>query len=61
MIMSSKENQNMVLIDYGYASKYVTNTGEHFNEVEISSFKGNMLFSGLDGLKFIRPSRRSDI
>jgi len=51
----------MVLIDYGYASKYLNKDGVHYNKKSMDNFKGNMLFSGLDGLNFIHPSRRSDI
>ena len=39
---------NVVLIDFGTASRYQENYGVHLKQHKVESFKGNILFAGVD-------------
>ena len=47
-LRKGEEANNVVLIDYGYASKYVDKSGTHLKQQEVDSFKGNILFACVD-------------
>lgn len=47
-MISSKEELDVVLIDFGYASKYIDKQNRHLEQKSIEEFSGNLLFSSLD-------------
>ena len=52
---------NLVLIDYGLATAYLTDAGEHLPMDEMETFSGNLIFASEHTLCFNRPSRRDDL
>lgn len=64
MLMEGSKDKganNVVLIDYGYATRYQDKSGNHYPQSEIESFRGNILFASVDHLEFQSASRRSDL
>lgn len=51
------------LIDFGFVDKFVDgSTNEHIKEGEtVDKFQGNLLFSSIDQMNFMRTSARDDI
>ena len=46
MIMGEKEEaSNIILIDYGYASKFTDSKGKHKPNEKVRNFKGNFIFA----------------
>ena len=52
---------NLVLIDYGLAIEYRSDSGKHLPMEEMPEFKGNLIFASEHALCFKRPSRRDDL
>ena len=55
------EKVQVKLIDYGLASRYLDKYGNHLEQKEEPTFKGNLLFSSTNALEFKTPSRRDDL
>ena len=56
------ETNNLNIVDYGFASPYVDEkTKRHIAKGEVAEFRGNIVFSSLNQLKFQETSRRDDI
>lgn len=52
----------IVLIDFGFASQYISpDTGEHEDCFDVQFFQGNMLFGSANQLKFKNTSRKDDL
>ena len=52
----------IVLIDYGFCSKYITPQGCHIDDLELLEiFRGNIMFSSLDQMEFKPTSRKDDM
>jgi hypothetical protein len=49
---SSKNDNNVVLIDYGYAERFEDKSGKHIKQHEIEDFRGNVLFASVSQLEF---------
>lgn len=50
------------LIDFGFASKYITPQGCHIDDLELlDKFRGNIMFSSLDQMEFKPTSRKDDM
>ena len=45
-------SNNVVLIDFGYASKYRDKNGVHIKQHDLGKFKGNILFASISQLEF---------
>ena len=59
---STKEkNRSLVIIDYGYASRFQEKNGTHIKQHEIDQFKGNLMFAPIDQIEFRSASRKSDL
>lgn len=56
-----EQANNIVLIDYGYASKYNDPDGNHFENEELDTFRGNLFFASLNQLNFESPCRKNDL
>jgi|TARA_B110001450_G_C17190662_1_gene307221 hypothetical protein len=56
-----KNDNNVVLIDFGYASRFQDKDGKHIKQHEVESFKGNILFASIDQLDFQSATRKSDL
>ena len=56
-----ENSNNVVLIDYGYASRYITKDGKLIKQHEVDSFRGNILFASVDQLEFQSASRKRDL
>ena len=41
-------SKGIVLIDFGLASRYQTQTGEHIRQQRSQGFKGNLIFASLN-------------
>ena len=63
MIPISKNTSkfNPILIDYGFASKFVNKQGNHLSLSGVSTFQGNILFASKNQMDFSLTSRRDDI
>jgi serine/threonine protein kinase len=63
MIQGSKNKSIMqiVLLDYGFATKFMSDKGKHLKQTDTGYFTGNLLFSNTDQLGFKSTSRRSDL
>jgi len=60
-ISSNKNDNNVVLIDYGYAARFEDKNGKHITQHEIEDFRGNVLFASVSQLEFQSNSRKSDL
>ena len=60
-ISSNKNDNNVVLIDYGYAARFEDKNGKHITQHEIEDFRGNILFASVSQLEFQSNSRKSDL
>ena len=49
------------LIDFGMASSYLNEKGEHLPNNEIPYFQGNLGFASVNTLNFKRSSRKDDL
>ena len=58
---NNDEQLRILLIDFGMATKYVDEDGDHLPNCEVEKFKGNLLFATLNTLQFNRPSRKDDL
>ena len=63
MVNYAKDDKIVVkLIDFGFSDTFLTPDGKHQEESsERQQFKGNMLFSSVRQLSFMRTSRRDDL
>ena len=56
------DSHNINMIDFGFATSYVLEDGKtHIKKCYVDFFRGNMVFSSLNQLKFHATSRRDDI
>ena len=56
------ESNNITLIDFGFATEYHDGaTQKHMKKQYVDAFRGNLLFSSLNQLKFYSTSRRDDL
>jgi serine/threonine protein kinase len=58
---SDMANHKLRLIDFGLASRYLDNEGNHIAEGGQTKFKGSMLFASSTAFKFMETSRRDDL
>ena len=51
------------LIDFGFSDKFMSDiTGEHIEEnEEVKTFRGNLVYSSLRQMKFLKTSRKDDL
>lgn len=62
MIMGEGEQaNNIILIDYGYASKYLDEKGKHLQNEQVETFRGNLMFASLNQLNYESPCRKNDL
>ena len=63
MVDKDKDGElHIVLIDFGFSAKYITQEGCHISDLELKeSFQGNILFSSLDQMEFKHTSRKDDM
>ena len=59
--MIGNDDDNIILIDYGFSDSFIDNNGKHIKQIELPYFRGNTLFSSCDQLKFYRTSRKDDM
>ena len=53
---------NVNIIDFGFVCPYVDHeSNEHLEKVQLDIFRGNMVFSSINQLKFHSTSRRDDL
>ena len=57
----SEDDNNVVLIDYGYASRFQEKNGDMIKQHEIESFRGNIMFASVSQLEFQSSNRKSDL
>ena len=56
------EGCSIHIVDFGFSSEYVNKeTGEHLEQNEVKTFKGNLIFASLSKLRFQMASRRDDM
>ena len=56
------EHNNVNIIDFGFATPYLKEDGRtHVKKTHLESFRGNLVFSSLNQLKFQSTSRRDDL
>ena len=60
-IDAKPDDFNVVLIDYGLATEYRNDAGQHLPCDEVATFNGNLIFASEHALSFSRPSRRDDL
>ena len=60
-VSKNQTSINPVLIDFGFASKYVDREGIHLEKSEIQTFQGNILFASKYQMNFSLTSRRDDL
>lgn len=63
MIEGSNEEDfsDIVLIDYGYAKKYLDENKKHKKQEDVKYFRGNFMFASKYQLDFKSTSRRDDL
>jgi hypothetical protein len=62
MIMGEDEQANkIVLIDYGYALKFIDPDGNHFKNEEVDTFGGNLVFASFNQLNYESTCRKNDL
>ena len=50
------------MIDMGFATRYLDGkTGQHISKKHVDKYRGNLFFSSLNHLNFIKTSRRDDL
>lgn len=59
-------NASINLVDFGFTTKYLSRqssseVAEHINKQEVDTFRGNMIFSSSNQLRFFNTSRRDDL
>ena len=52
---------NATLIDLGFTESFMASKYEHLESTEVTSFRGNLLYSSLDQMLFKSTSRRDDM
>ena len=56
------EDYNVNIIDFGYATSYLKQDGQsHIKKKVLDFFRGNIMFSSMNQMKFHTTSRRDDI
>ena len=61
-LLNSYENLDDIhIIDFGLAKKYVDHRGFHLEEEQSSTFEGNLSFSSYNGQNLRSLSRRDDL
>ena len=61
-IMVDRNTGKVTLIDFGFASHYLKDNGEHIGADEQNSdFFGNLLYASYDQMNFFKTSRKDDI
>lgn len=55
-------NASLHLLDFGFATRFIEKTtGQHIQQEEVETFRGNMIFGSLNQLNFLKTSRRDDL
>ena len=49
---NAKMDSNLVVIDYGYATRYQEKNGKHIKQHTTEAFKGNIIFASAAQLEF---------
>ena len=57
----NEQANNIILIDYGYVSKYVNSEGKHNKNEPVETFRGNLMFASLNQLNYESPCRKNDL
>ena len=61
-IMVDRQTGKVTLIDFGFASTYLTAEGTHKSDAEMfDEFHGNILFASFDQMNFFQTSRKDDM
>lgn len=61
ILVGHRDPQNIYLIDFGLACRYMDNEGRHTKHKYIEKFSGNYLFASLNSCRGNNKSRRDDI
>jgi hypothetical protein len=62
MLRVNETNQaQAILIDYGMATRYLDDDGNHLSNEKVPAFKGNFMFASSSSLSFNRTSRKDDM
>ena len=56
-----KSDSKVTLIDFGFATRFLSKHKEHLAREQTQTFKGNISFSSLNQMDFWSTSRRDDI
>ena len=60
--MISGKEQQLTVIDYGFAKPYLDKDGNHISDnSKREMFKGNILFGSINEMNFLPTSRRDDL
>lgn len=51
----------LYLIDFGLASHYLDDNGDHIKHTQLNRFSGNFLFASLNSCRGFNKSRRDDV
>ena len=61
MVYGSKDKNKIFLIDFGLATKILTDCGQHIERVNLKTFSGNFLFASMNSCRGYTKSRRDDV
>ena len=62
ILVGNPDNSLIYIIDFGFAKKYRSSrTGNHIKFSKSKYFNGNLLFSSLNTMRGVEPSRRDDL
>ena len=61
ILVGHKHSNLLYLIDFGLASNFLTEEGEHIEKIQMYQFSGNILFASLNACRGNNKSRRDDI
>lgn len=51
----------IMMVDFGFATKYVDKNGDHMSQQSNDTFRSNMIFATVNQFKFKNTSRRDDL
>ena len=61
ILVGHKNSGLLYLIDFGLASNYLDENGDHIQKKQLYKFSGNFLFASLNSCRGHNKSRRDDI
>ena len=61
ILVGHKNSNVLYLIDFGLASHYLDDNGEHIVKKQLFKFSGNFLFASLNSCRGHNKSRRDDV